>query len=1609
MSMDLTGITNKNEYYTNHYFATVFEENAGDIITAWNVAAKESKEIRTPWSNLRRNATQFYAAHDRFIRSSVNMQTLQNIRELADSYLKSLGYPEAVPQVVQVDDTLQVPVYLEMKKANGAPLLWVVLMASTETDAGIMESFAFDTAQVTEDAYGPVYKGVLGEMAGEALATKILFGQGEPPRFLMYIGMNQIALIDRNKWNEKRYLQFELEEIFSRLENTTLQAMSVLLHKDSLCPEDGKILLDELDEQSQRNAAGVSQDLKYALRESIELLGNEVLYDMKTRLGRDLEADPVDAGQLTLECLRYMYRMLFVLFIESRPELGYAPIKAQSYYTGYSLESLRDIADNIRDDVTEVGNGYYLHETLAKLYDLIYAGYPKTEEELKEVAGADSLHDMFLIAPLKAHIFDPEYTKMITASKLRNSCMLKIIELMSLTKSTGKKNSRRGRISYANLGINQMGAVYEALLSYRGFIAEQDLYEVKRAGDSFNELDVGYFVPESELSQYTEEERVRYESGEKKGKLRMYKKGSFIYRLAGREREKSASYYTPEVLTKCLVKYALKELLEGKSADDILQLTICEPAMGSAAFLNEAINQLAEAYVSKKEQETGEMIGYEDRFNEIQKVKMYIADRNVYGIDLNPVAVELAEVSLWLNTIHEGGFVPWFGTQLVNGNSLIGARRQAYRVENLTTTSKGLRWYELAPERIPVGTARADKNYQMHRKQIYHFLLGDPGMCNYSDKVIKSLEPDNIKAMNAWNKKFNEPYDQNDVETLLRLSSVVDELWEAQVNLRKEVKQKTQDRLSIFGHQDDAEDSHTTIRQKDKIFSELYKSEHMRNAGPYARLKFAMDYWCALWFWPIDKADLLPSRSEFFFDMSLILEGTIASINVDENAKVGQMSLFPTEMEQMTIDIVASYGLNYQRSVVDIPALRKNNPRLDLAYRIAEQNKFMHWELEFADLFAEKGGFDLVLGNPPWIKIKWEENGVLSELSPVFAVHNLPAKQTADNREQVLRDNLARTDYFTECVRSLGMQNFLNAFSNYNELRGQQTNLFKCFLPQAWTFGSTESISAFVHPEGVYDDPNGDYLRSILYPKLRKHFQFRNELRLFSEVHHSRIYSINIYGNKETSTFDTISNLFMPAAVDECYDKDRRGKVSLGLKDENGDWNIHGAPERVLTVSNKELQAFAKVYDGDKNLWKGARLPVLQVDDFMTIVSLTAKQDHSFAELGDELFGTRMWDETNAQKDGTIRRQVGFPENLGQMIYSGPHFTVANPLFKTPRKVCRLNSDYDNIDLLMLEKGYIQRTNYVPACAEEQYYERIPTTPWGSKCNEEFRLASRAMVDPVGRRSLISAIIPPRCGHINSVFVMNFKHYDDLLLAAATFSSLPIDFIIKTTGKSAFLTDEAVKLPAFDKVAYYPALIRIALLNCLTETYSALWEKIYTDEFRKTSWSKFDSRLNNNQFEGLSKSWSKDTPIRTDYARRQALVEIDVLTAKLLGMTLAQLISAYRIQFSILQNHEANTWYDSNGRIVFTVDRSMNGVGVSRSEWENKNAVRPVQQGDNSWDGIMKNAPAGYVFEKTIMDDTMTGGPVERTIQYVAPFDRCDREQDYETAWRFFEEKYGKK
>jgi len=116
---------------------------------------------------------------------------------------------------------------------------------------------------------------------------------------------------------------------------------------------------------------------------------------------------------------------------------------------------------------------------------------------------------------------------------------------------------RAGRISYSQLGINQLGAVYEGILSYSGFFAKEALYEVRAIGSK--EGDQSYFVPESEIGEYEPDEFVKDPDprNEQSKVRRKYEKGTFIFRLAAGPNV-SASYYTPEVLTKCVVKYSLK-------------------------------------------------------------------------------------------------------------------------------------------------------------------------------------------------------------------------------------------------------------------------------------------------------------------------------------------------------------------------------------------------------------------------------------------------------------------------------------------------------------------------------------------------------------------------------------------------------------------------------------------------------------------------------------------------------------------------------------------------------------------------------------------------------------------------------------------------------------------------------------------------------------------------------------------------------------------------------------------------------------------------------------------------------------------------------------------
>lgn len=1597
MAIDFTGINNKNEYYTNHYLDTIFEENIKDIVKKWTDKAKE-EEMSTPWSSTKALGNRYFALKERYSKTRNKREQEEIQGEFLKELFKVLGY-KVEQEMYPGRDEIEIPTIAKVDKSNGAPYLKIISVDADENGilAGRLSSKHYGEGYPKEFIDGDEKTVV------EDIVSKYVFSTEEPPRWAVIASMDEVAIIDRNKWGEKKYLTFDLEEIFARREDTTHKAMTVLLHVENIAPIEGNPLLDTFDENSHKHATSVSEDLKYALRRSIELLGNEVIHDMRTRQRVAVFSNEELETKLTVECLRYMYRILFMLFIESRPELGYAPMGSEEYAKGYSLESLREIVDNIRMDNEEAEEGYYLDNTLKTLFKIIYEGHP-TEKDIREPREQGRLgeaveterlnQNAFNINPLKSHLFDPEKTELISKAKIRNSVLYKIVHMMSISKPKSRKE-RAGRISYAQLGINQLGAVYEALLSYRGFFAKEDLYEVKGAKDKYNELEVGYFVTGEQLGDYSEEERVRIEGGPDDGKLKIYEKGSFIYRLAGREREKSASYYTPEVLTECLVKYSLKELLKDKSADDILTLKVCEPAMGSAAFLNEAVTQLAEEYLLRKQKELGETIPHDKYTEEKQRVKMYLADNNVYGIDLNPIAVELAEVSLWLNTIYEGAYVPWFGTQLMCGNSLIGARKQYYTDKDIAEkgvlkVKKETKWYEYEPSRVEPTTA-------IPTDGIYHFLLGDPGMSVYKDKVIKSLAKDEVKAIDDWRKEFIKPHTKEDINYLKALSGTIDSLFKQNLEMKQKVDEETRDHINIYGQpKNELNLEIKNTREKDRIYYDLYKTEHAQNAGPYARLKMAMDYWCALWFWPIEKADLLPSRSEFLMELSTILQGNVMP-TVDSNKN---MKLFTTHEDE----VAKQLRLNYEGlGEVNLDQLCEQFERLQIVRDLATKHRFLHWELELPEIFEENGGFDLFLGNPPWLKLEWKEGGILGEFEPLFDIKKYNASKLTKLREETFNRYVSlKANYLSEYEGVAGTQSYLNGYQNYPKLKGGQTNLYKCFLPQSWNFSNFKGVQGFLHPEGVYDDPKGGVLREEIFMRLRQHFQFVNELNLFSDVHHSTLFSINIFSEKFSEIdFHTIGNLFTPNTIDYSYQHDGRDDVT-GIKNEKGKWNTEGHRDRVIKIDKKGLNIFNKLCGTDDSLYRQAKLLAIHSKQLMSVLEKFSNYSNKLRDFENDFYSLEMWHETNAQNDGTIKKEVKFPKTADNMILSGPHFFVGQPLYKTPRKVCNLSSDYDVLDLTNIPIDYFPRTNYIPACDKKEYMRKVAKVPWiengelePKKVTNFYRMVHRRRLGKSSERSFIPALIPKEIAHLHTVISTTFKDQSLLLKILFLGSSLSFDFFVKSLGKADFTSGSIKDFPVIlNENILKLAFSRILALNCLTSHYAELWEEIFDKEFQYDAWTKEDVRLNKDFFKIITHKWQRGNSLRTDYERRQALVEIDVLSAMALGLTLNELITIYRIQFPVMQQYEQDTYYDQNGRIVWTNNvQGLTGVGLKdrKKDWE------PV-----------KDYTEGQTVTKTYLDDTQPGGPVERTIVYEAPFERADRVEDYKIAWKVFEERLGK-
>ena len=1615
--MELVGITNHSEYFSSLYLSDLIEGDLKETYAKWKASAEEhpdSEEHRVPDARLKGLARPWFRTFQKFEGERDSTKRLSLQREVLSSLLHILGYklqPSWRTLGKGTTKDLRIPLIGEVNKSSGAPALWILEALPSAQDPEVDPlSLPILSAQYDGDPaeLDPQLAGIHSNRNAtwDDIITKDIFTLDEAPRWVLLCSFSQICLIDRSKWPDKRYLSFNLREILNRKENTTLQATAALLNRESVCPSEGFALLDTLDENSHKHAFSVSEDLKDAVRECVELLANEAVYYIREVRKEALfsKMDDKEARDLTLGCLRYLYRLLFILYLEARPELGYLPVKSEEYLKGYSLELLRDL-EEVSLDTDDARDGYFFNQSITQLFKFIQEGLEPPQQsgmnfdEDDEVA-AD--YGDFRIQPLKSHLFDPKRTPYISKVKFRNFILQEVINKLSLGRQGTGKKARRGRISYSQLGINQLGAVYENLLSYSGFFVreEKGLYEVKPAKEEHNPLKHAYFVKRGDLENYTDDERV-YEppKRDQPKKLLCHKKGTFLYRLAGRDREKSASYYTPESLTRCLVKYALKELIgdkpedeNWKTADEILHLTVCEMAVGSAAFLNEAINQLADAYLQRKQKETGKTISHDKIQLERQRVKMRMADNNVFGVDLNPIAVELAEISLWLNTIHSGSFVPWFGLQLNHGNSLIGARRQTFDasllqevVDRKGNVNRKARWVDQVPERISWENNHTDGIPERDSHAIYHWLVPDKGMSNYGDKVVKQLKSDAIKAINNWRKEFCTAFDEDDIETLKNLSKAADALWQRHLKECHALRERTTDPLPVWPEEIPSEKQTTTTQWKDQEYGNRIKHPY----SPYRRLKLAMDYWCSLWFWPIEKAELLPTRNEFLMEMSVLL-GVLPT----RSAKLeqGEFGALMTEVQGQPIVVQPVLDLDDPAGQVNVDEQCEKLPRLGLVQAIADKRRFFHWELEYVDLFTERGGFDLIVGNPPWVKVEWNEGGLLSERNPAIDTRKYSASKTRSwaDSSKVLDNPDIQKDYLSEYEEQSGTQSFLGSRQLYPLNRGA-TNLYKCFITHAWEITNRRGATGFLHPEGVYDDPKGGILRRELYKRLRYHFQYLNVKHLFAEILHWVTYSVNIYHcRQDNPSFISMSNVFVPKTVDESIEAYSQVDVG-GIKDDENNWNVAGHNDRLIRVDSEILKLFAQLYDKEDTPSLEARLPALHAVQLVEVLRKFAAYPRRLSHLDKEYFALEMWNETGAQKNGTIRRETKFPASANEMILSGPHFHLARPYYKTPQAVCDKHHDYDTLDLETLPEDYLPRTNYFPGCDAPEYQQRIPKVKWdpAKKVTECHRLITRTMLSQSGERTLTASLAAKAFSSIDNVFSLGFKNSEQLLNAAGTFISISSDFWVKTTGKGHFRNELASLMPVVKSNAALHA--RTLTLNCLTSHYAELWEECWDDTFCQQQWLGDDSRLDNDFWQNLTPEWQRDHALRRDFERRWALVEIDVLVARELGLTLEELQTIYRIQFPVMRQFEADTWYDQNGRIIFTNNsQGLSGVGLSRAEW---NEVKDMRSGTVST-------------EKE--DNTLPSGPVTRTITWEAPFTRCNREDDYRTVWQKLDELEGK-
>ena len=1609
MNASYSFIENVNDFFSTGYFTEDFQKKVFDKS---GYSADGIKELCSRFSALR----QQYNRHKSDITSRYARENdkIQFTHEFNSKILECLGYygttaenPATVLSLPLGENgaAKEFPVRIVRSKTDGSPQLYVMdiptlITADNEVEIGF------------------------ADLDLDRMVTHIFsLPEHEHPQYILLLSGNKVFFMDAGKWERGAYLQFDVERL---LVETTQSSMRnyfalfyLLVSQDALSCTGDTPLMQQLEEESYKNAYAVTQDLKKGVVSAVEDLANEAIWYIKQhpehKYYEQDETDDNFEAMMRDDCLVYIYRLLFIFYAESRPELDILPINDKTYQRGYSLEMLRDL-EQVNLITEESRSGYFFDSSIKQLFSLILGGY--NEEKRDET----SLSASFRVRHIDSPLFSDNKLKVLKGVQFRNEVWQRIICQLSLSQQ--QKGKARGRISYANLGINQLGSVYENLLAYRGFYAEEDYIEVHPVGDEIET----YLVPRSRRDDFKEEEILKRADNPLEDVI--HKKGQFIYRLNGRDRKKSASFYTPEVLTKSTVKYTLKpivERLERKeiTASDLLQMKILEPAMGAAAFQNEVINQLALLYLNFRKNEVNEAIDPLEFPNELQKVKAYIATNNVYGVDLNATALELGKLSLWLNVIHKDMETPFFSNRIAQGNAVIGAWLKVYSQRDVVRDvvvgrPVDKQWWEAPTKRISFSLTAPKRHYT----EVYHFLLPVKDMLGLLSTKQRERTDSDYRRFVEIRKGWTKGITSEEYEQLKRISSKIDVLLKEYVQFQMSIEKFANNGYHVWKY-----DGNRTIPFNTNEERQALDDRRYRKNSPYMKVKKVMDYWCSLFFWEFEDAAALPTRQQYWDDIERMLDvDTEKGVKVlfSNAGKDGQEDLFApkqgrfvfdnaeeeSEIKAKTLNELLNDEAKHQEGVLNLGEGISEVDRFSIVERLADRYHFFHPMLEFLEVFWLRDGFDIICGNPPWLKLEFNDADIVAEKFPEVAVRRMAAPAVRKKLDEYFKKDkdhhvqgslYLKDIYFDEENENVGSTAFMNAHCNYPLLVGQQTNLYKCVLENGFTMLSNNGYMGLLHPETVYDDPSGQPLRKEMYHRLVYHFQYQNAFNLF-EIGHREKYSSNIYGSyKDEISFENINNLFHPSTVDACFVHDGHG-VCGGIKIEDT-WNTTGHRDRIVHFTEPELRVLSAAFENGAD-WETTKLVSIHAKDIIETLKAFSLFPHHVSDY--ETNTIECWHETGAVDGGIIERKTFYPNlDAYEMVYNGPQIFVGNPSYKTPRSSCVNKADFDTIDLQTMDDEYIARSNYKPCLPLNEYESLIKGFLIGQDADgndvydnwiDYYKVGFRKMINLAGERSLICAVLPRRTAHINGVISTAFRSGNDTVDMAALCAAVPMDAYMKIMASQNLTSVRIQGFPLGVNNKYKNALrVRALMLNCLTKYYSELWEDVWNDSYRKETWSKQDTRLHT--FSSLTEKWAHDTPLRNYFERRQALVEIDVLTAMALGLSLENLETVYTIYFPVLQQNENDTWYDAEGKIVFTCSKGLTGVGLDRPKW---NEIRGEQKDENTFLGTSDT----YTHTIDPSKSELYGGQQQ---VFKAPYTRCDRIADYRTAWAHFEKIFNQK